>query len=136
MANQSGNLAKGAITCWLFGDNRTQHEQENQADYNELSPDPQRGNFLESFPIRLDPYLSLGIWQQSECCHRLILLAKQSLRYGHPSLVTKAIHPSGGLYEIVNDTPIRDVTVQKVKAAFQDLIRVEKSYELPRRDLS
>jgi hypothetical protein len=47
-----------------------------------------------------------------------------------------SIHPSGGLYEIVNDTPIRDVTVQKFKAAFQDLIRVQKSYELPRRELS
>ena len=47
-----------------------------------------------------------------------------------------SIHPSGGLYEIVNDGSIRDVTVQKFKAAFHDLIRVQKSYELPRRELS
>ena len=47
-----------------------------------------------------------------------------------------SIHPSGGLYEIVNDAPIRDVTVQNFKSTFQDLIRVQKSYELPRRELS
>src|SRR5207249_1675160 len=47
-----------------------------------------------------------------------------------------SIHPSGGLYEIVNDGSIRDVTVQKFKSAFQDLFRVQKSYELPRRELS
>src|SRR5439155_24701757 len=46
-----------------------------------------------------------------------------------------SIHPSGGLYEIVNDTTIRDVTVQKFNSAFLDVIRVQKSYEWPLSDL-
>src|SRR5438128_6290568 len=42
-----------------------------------------------------------------------------------------SIHPSGGIYEIVNDTPICNVTVEKFTSAFRDVVRVQKTYELP-----
>ena len=42
-----------------------------------------------------------------------------------------SMHPSGGIYEIVNDTPICNVTVEKFTSAFRDVVRVQKTYELP-----
>ena len=47
-----------------------------------------------------------------------------------------SVHPSGGLYEIVNDAAIRNVTVEKFRSAFQEVIRVQKSYEMPQREPS
>ncbi len=38
-----------------------------------------------------------------------------------------SVHPSRRLYEIVNDAPIRDVTVEKFRSASQEVIRVQKS---------
>ena len=58
---------------------------------NALSPDPQRGNFLESSRIALNQRLPIGIRQQGKCRCRLILPAKQSLRHGHPLLVMQVI---------------------------------------------
>src|SRR6266496_1993681 len=45
------------------------------------------------------------------------------------------LHPSGGLYEIVNDATILTVTVEHFKEAFGDFLRVQKSYNLPKREL-
>jgi len=47
-----------------------------------------------------------------------------------------SVHPSGGLYEIVNDAPIRDVTLEKFRSAFQEVIRVQTSYEMPHHEPS
>src|SRR5882724_3037199 len=64
----------------------------------ELCPDAQRRNLLQSTPTTLDHCLSIGIRQQSEGRDRLVCFAKQSLRYGHPSLATKTV---GGRGEFV-----------------------------------
>src|SRR5437016_4219390 len=77
---------------------RTQHQQANQSDPNELCPDAQRRNLLQSSPTTLDHCLSIGIRQQSEGRDRLVCFAKQSLRYGHPPLATE---PVGGRGEFV-----------------------------------
>src|SRR6266508_1107822 len=55
---------------------------------------------------------------------------------GQMVVVPGSVHPSGGLYEIVNDAPIRDVRFERFKSAFEDVIRAQKSYELQGRELS
>ena len=46
-----------------------------------------------------------------------------------------SIHPSGGIYVIVNDESIRAVTIDHFKTAFRHYVRAQNIYRLPRAEV-
>src|SRR6266566_3181144 len=81
-------------------------------------------------------YFTVGGMQKKEIFERDGKHLGEAQFVGQMVVGPGSVHPSGGLYEIVNDAAIRNVTVEKFRSAFQELIRVQKNYELPQSELS